>query len=135
MDAPVHFARGKWTVDEIPLENLVGKGILVDVSSRASGNPDYLISREDFLNWEKLQGRIPPGTIVLVRTGWEDFWPDKKRYLGTDQPGDVANLHFPGFSAEAARFLIMERNVGAIGLDTPSLDYGQSKDFPVHRIV
>ena len=135
LDAPVHFARGKWTVDKIPLENLVGKGILVDVSSRTSGNPDYLISREDFLNWEKLQGRIPPGTIVLVRTGWEDFWPDKKRYLGTDQPGDVANLHFPGFSAEAARFLIMERNVGAIGLDTPSLDYGQSKDFPVHRIL
>lgn len=134
IDAPVHFGKGQWTVDKIPLKNLVGKGILVDVSSNASGNPDYLISREDFLNWEERHGRISAGTIVLVRTGWEDFWPDKKQYLGTDKPGDVANLHFPGFSASAAKFLVAERNVGAAGLDTPSIDYGQSKDFPTHRI-
>jgi kynurenine formamidase len=134
VDAPVHFAKGKWTVDEIPIKNLVGKGILIDVSARSLKNPDYLISREDFLEWEKRNGRIPPGTIALVRTGWASFWPDRKKYLGTNKPGDVANLHFPGFSAEAARFLATERDVGAIGLDTPSLDYGQSKDFPAHRI-
>lgn len=134
VDAPVHFAKGKWTVDEIPLKNLVGKGILIDVSSKASGNPDYLISREDFLIWEKRNGRIPAAAIVLVRTGWASFWPNKKQYLGTDKPGDVANLHFPGFSAGAASFLADERKIGAVGLDTPSLDYGQSKDFPAHRI-
>ena len=78
VDAPVHFAKGKWTVDEIPLNNLIGKGILVDVSSLARNNPDYLITRKDFLNWEMQNGHIPPGSIVLVRTGWEDFWPDKK---------------------------------------------------------
>ena len=134
VDAPVHFAKGKWTVDKIPLRNLTGTGILVDVSSKAHGNPDYLISKEDFMNWEKQNGRIPAGTIVLVRTGWASFWPNKKQYLGTDKPGDVANLHFPGFSAEAARFLANDRNIGAIGLDTLSLDYGQSKDFLAHRI-
>ncbi len=134
VDAPVHFARGKWTVEEIPLKNLVGKGILIDVSSKALGNPDYLISLEDIMQWESRNGRIPPESIALVRTGWASFWPDKKRYLGTNKPGDVANLHFPGFSAEAARFLATERKVGAIGLDTPSLDYGQSKDFQAHQI-
>ena len=134
VDAPVHFAEGKRTVDEIPLKNLVGKGVLIDVSARALKDPDYLISREDFLEWEKRNGRIPPGTITLVRTGWASFWPDKKQYLGTNKPGDVANLHFPGFSAGAARFLATERKIGAIGLDTPSLDYGQSKDFQAHRI-
>ena len=134
VDAPVHFAEGKWSVDNIPLHNLIGKGILVDVSSKALGNPDYLISREDFTNWENLNGPILPGTIVLVRTGWESFWPNKKQYLGTDKPGDVTNLHFPGFSEEAARFLSNERKVNAVGLDTPSLDYGQSKDFIAHRV-
>jgi kynurenine formamidase len=134
VDAPVHFAEGKWSVDEIPLNNLIGKGILIDVSKKALGNPDYLISREDFENWESLNGEILPGTIVLVRTGWESFWPDKKQYLGTDKPGDVPNLHFPGFSEGAARFLSNERKVSAIGLDTPSLDYGQSKDFMAHQV-
>jgi kynurenine formamidase len=134
VDAPVHFAEGKWSVDQIPLNNLIGKGILVDVSKNALGNPDYLITREDFEEWEKLHGQILPGTIVLVRTGWESFWPDKKKYLGTDKPGDVPNLHFPGFSEGAARFLSNERKVSAIGLDTPSLDYGQSKSFMAHQV-
>ncbi|MGV7221862.1 MAG: cyclase family protein [Nitrospinales bacterium] len=134
VDAPVHFAEGKWSVDEIPIDNLIGKGILVDVSKKALGNPDYLISRKDFENWENLNGPILPGTIVLVRTGWESFWPDKQKYLGTDKPGDVPNLHFPGFSEDAARFLSNERKVSAIGLDTPSLDHGQSKDFMAHQV-
>ena len=134
IDAPAHFARGKWHVDEIPLDRLIGPGILVDVRSRTKRNPDYLIRKEDFTEWENQHGVIPPGSIILVRTGWEDYWPDKKRYLGSDTPGDVSHLHFPGFGAEAARFLVRERKVRAVGLDTPSLDYGQSKDFIAHQI-
>ena len=134
IDAPAHFARGKWHVDEIPLDRLIGPGILVDVWSRTKRNPDYLIRKEDFIEWENQHGVIPPGSIILVRTGWEDYWPDKKRYLGSDTPGDVSHLHFPGFGAEAARFLVGERKGGAVGLDTPSLDYGQSKDFIAHQI-
>lgn len=134
LDAPAHFARGKWHVDDIPLDRLVAPGIVVDVHIRAMNDPDYLIRRQDFLDWEKLHGKIPKNTTVLVLTGWESFWPDKKKYLGTDQPGDVKNLHFPGFSAEAARFLVDERNVASVGLDTPSLDAGQSRDFIAHQI-
>lgn len=134
LDAPAHFARGKWHVEDIPLDRLVAPGIVVDVRPKVRGNPDYQIGKDDFLDWEKHHGRIPPGTIVLVLTGWESLWPDKKRYLGTDTPGDVDHLHFPGFSAEAARFLAEERKAASVGLDTPSLDYGQSKDFPAHRI-
>ncbi len=134
LDAPAHFARGKWHVDDIPLERLIAPGIVVDVRKRALNDPDYLISRQDFLDWENRHGKIPQNTTVLVLTGWESFWPDKKKYLGTDRPGDVKNLHFPGFSADAARFLVKERHLGAVGLDTPSLDYGQSKDFMAHQI-
>lgn len=134
IDAPVHFAKGKWTVDEIPLNRLIGPAVKVDVSKKARGHPDYLISEQDFLDWEQRHGRIPSGAIVLVRTGWERFWPNKKKYLGTAKPGDTANLHFPGFSREAALFLAQKRKVGSVGLDTASLDYGQSKDFPAHQI-
>jgi kynurenine formamidase len=134
LDAPSHFARGKWHVDEIPLARLIAPGIVVDVRRHALNDPDYLIRREDFLDWEKQHGKIPRNTTVLVLTGWESFWPDKKKYLGTDQPGDVENLHFPGFSGDAARFLVNERGVGSVGLDTPSLDAGQSQDFIAHQI-
>ncbi len=134
LDAPAHFAEGKWHTDDIPMNRLIAPGIVVDVSGNARNRPDYLIRKEDFTAWEAQHGRIPAGAIVLVRTGWEEFWPDKKKYLGTDLPGDVANLHFPGYSAEAARFLTAERNVASVGLDTPSLDRGQSRDFMAHRI-
>jgi len=77
---------------------------------------------------------LPGKSIVLVRTGWEAYWPDKKNYLGSDQPGETADLHFPGFSEASARFLTEERTVLAVGLDTASLDYGQSKDFPAHQV-
>lgn len=134
LDAPVHFAKGGWTVDAIPLNHLVGPGILVDLSAKTRGNPDYLISKADFLEWEAKNGIIKKNRIVLVRTGWERFWPDAKQYLGSDTPGDTANLHFPGFSEEAARFLTGERQVLAVGLDTASLDYGQSRQFRAHQV-
>ena len=134
IDAPAHFARSKWHVDDIPLDRLIAPGIVVDVRKHAAKNPDYLILKQDFLDWEKQHGKIPANVTVLVLTGWESFWPDKKKYLGTDKPGDVGNLHFPGFSGEAARFLVDERKVGSVGLDTPSLDAGQSRDFIAHQI-
>ena len=134
MDAPVHFAKGKWTVDQIPLSSLIGPGVLIDVSSKAVKQPDYLISRQDFLEWESRHGKISEGSIVLVRTGWENFWPDKKQYLGSDKAEDASNLHFPGFSQGAAQFLTAERHVAAVGLDTASLDYGPSVDFPAHQV-
>ena len=134
MDAPVHFAKGKWTVDQIPLSSLIAPGVLIDVSKRAKDHPDTLISKQDILDWETRHGPLPNGSIVLVRTGWEAFWPDKKKYLGSDRAGETADLHFPGFSEEAARFLTHERKVTAVGLDTASLDYGQSKDFPAHQV-
>ncbi len=134
VDAPAHFAEGKWHIDDIPLNRLIAPGVLVDVSHKTLNDPDYLIQVDDFLAWEKMHGKIPSGTIVLVACGWEKFWPDKRSYLGTDKKGDVENLHFPGFSPEAAAFLAQDRKVFAIGLDTPSIDRGQSKDFLAHRV-
>ncbi|MDX1407424.1 MAG: cyclase family protein, partial [Saprospiraceae bacterium] len=88
-------------------------------------------------NWERNHGEIPEGAIVLLRTGFGRFWPDRLRYMGTDQRGPSAALmlHFPGLSPEAARWLVSERSIKAIGIDTPSIDFGRSSDFLAHRIL
>ena len=135
LDAPAHFSEGKRTVDEIPVEQLIGPAAVVDVRTRATMDPDYRLTVEDIQEWERDHGRIPEGAIVLMHSGWGERWPDKKAYLGTDAPGDVENLHFPGFSLEAAEFLLSQRVIDAVGVDTPSIDYGQSKNFTVHRIL
>ncbi|WKK66919.1 cyclase family protein [Lutimonas zeaxanthinifaciens] len=138
IDAPIHFAKGGQTVDEIPLERLIGKGIKVDVSAHALSDTDYLIRIDDFLNWEKENNRtIPENAIVLLQTGHSEYYPQKEKYLGTDQRGNeaVALLHFPGLSPEAAKWLVQERKINAIGIDTPSIDYGQSKNFQSHVIL
>ena len=132
LDAPIHFAKGKQTVDQIPIDKLVGPAIVIDVSAAVTTDRDYRLSPADVSAWEAKHGRIPSGSIVLVHTGWGKFWGDKKAYLGTDKAGDTSNLHFPGISKEAAA-LLAERKVDAVGLDTPSLDHGPSRDFAAHR--
>lgn len=136
-DAPVHFAEGGRTIDQVPVEQLTGEGVLIDVSSKALADPDYLISQADLETWEQNNGQIPDGAIVLVKTGYEKFYYDKEKYTGTTLPGKegVENLHFPGLHPDAAKWLVEHRKIKAFGLDTPSIDYGQSKDFMVHRIL
>ena len=137
IDAPVHFAKGRNSVDEIPLERLMGQAIVVDVTKQCARDRDYLVTETDFINWEKQNGRIASGTIVFLRTGFGRFYPDRKRYLGTEERGAaaVANLHFPGLHPNAARWLLRNRSIKAIGLDTASIDHGQSTLFESHRIL
>jgi kynurenine formamidase len=135
LDAPIHFAEGRQTTEQIPLERLIGPAVVIDVSAAAARDADYRLTREDVLAFEREHGRIEPGTIVLLRTGWSRHWPDRRRYLGDDTPGDASRLHFPSFGEAAARLLVDEREVHALGVDAASLDYGQSRDFRVHRIA
>jgi kynurenine formamidase len=137
IDAPVHFAKGRHSVDVIPLQQLIGSAIIVDVTKQCVRNSDYLVSQADFTDWERRNGRIMPGMIVFLRTGFGRFYPDRKRYLGTDArgPAAVADLHFPGLDPDAARWLTRNRTIKAIGLDTASIDYGQSTLYESHRIL
>lgn len=135
LDAPIHFAEGGWTADEVPLDRLRGPAVVVDVSARADADRDLLIRADDFRAHEAAHGRIPDGAIVLLRTGWSRRWPDEARYLGTAVRGDVEHLHFPGLSEDGARWLVKERGVRGVGIDTASIDRGQSKDFRAHRTL
>ena len=136
IDAPVHFAKGHWSVDQIPLDRLVGDALVVDVTAACASQPDYRVTTDDFTAWERSNGAIPAGAIVLMRTGYSERWPDAARYLGTAERGAaaVAKLHFPGLHPDAARWLV-ERKVKAVGLDTASIDYGQSTLYESHRIL
>ena len=135
LDAPFHFASDGKTVDQIPVRQLIAPAVVIDVSAKATADPDYRLSIEDVRSWEKQHGSIPPGVIVLLRTGWGKRWPDRKQYLGDDTPGDASNLHFPSYGKDSAEYLVNQRHVGALGLDTASIDHGPSKDFIVHRIA
>jgi kynurenine formamidase len=135
LDAPSHFAKNGWAADQIPLSKLVAPGVVLDVSRQAAADPDYRLTAADVLAFEKARGAIPAGAIVLLRTGWGARWPDRKRYLGDDTPGETSRLHFPSYGKESAELLVKERHVAALGLDTASIDYGPSKDFIVHQIA
>lgn len=135
IDAPIHFAEGRLAVDEIPVQKLIAPAIVIDVRSAVEENPDYRLSMRDLETWEARHGPIVQGAVVLMLTGWGKRWPDPIRYLGSSTPSDPKTLHFPGFSKEAADFLVKERHVHGIGIDTPSIDYGSSRDFIVHQII
>jgi len=133
----VHFAQGHQTTDQVPLEHLTGRAVVIDVSERALKDVDYLISVQDIEAWENANGKIPDSTIVLFRTGYGKYYPDAKKYFGTDEKGAgaIPHLHFPGIDPATAEWLSTNRTVKAVGLDTPSIDYGQSKEFKTHQVL
>ena len=134
LDAPIHFSEKGWTSDQIPIDRFIGPAFVIDISAQCASNPDYTLSVQDIMSWEKKHSKIPANSIVLLRTGWGKFWPDKKKYLGDDRPGETSNLHFPSFSKESAEFLVQQRKVKGVGIDTASIDPGTSKDFIAHQI-
>jgi kynurenine formamidase len=137
IDAPIHFAAGRQTVDRIPLNRLMAPAAVLDVSAASAGNVDYQVTVQDLQRWEGTNGELPRGIILLLRTGFSARWPDAARYLGTAERGGaaVAKLHFPGLHPDAARWLLANRSVAAVGIDTASIDYGQSTLFETHRAL
>jgi kynurenine formamidase len=137
IDAPKHFALSSHTVDQIPVEHLVGTAIVIDVTKQSEADRDYQVTVADFTAWESQNGQIPNGAIILLRTGLARHWPDRVKDMGTDErgAGAVPKLHFPGLHPDAARWLTLNKSINAIGLDTPSIDYGQSTMFESHQIL
>lgn len=132
IDAPNHFEPNQPSVDQIPAERLFAPGAVIDVAPLAEQDADFQLRVQDVERWEREHGRIPQGAVVLISTGWARFWNNYDRYKNQDVRG---RMHFPGFSAESARFLVEQRDVRGIGVDTLSIDRGLSEDFPVHHIV
>jgi D-alanyl-D-alanine dipeptidase/kynurenine formamidase len=135
LDAPIHFAERRWTADAIPVDRLLGPGVVLDVTAAVAENRDYRLTVGDVRRFETRHGTIPAGAFVLLRTGWDVYWPNRGLVFGDDTPGRTTDLHFPSYGREAAELLVRERRVAALAVDTPSIDYGPSRDFVVHRIA
>ena len=129
LDAPAHFAAGAWTVEQIPAEHLVRPLAVMDVSGNVKGNPDYAVTVEDIAAWEDAHGMIPAGAVVMAYTGWDERW-DSQREFRNEQADHLT--HYPGFSLEAAKFLVETREVVGLGIDTMSVDIGATETYPVH---
>ena len=133
LDAPIHFAEGALPADQVPVDQLIGPGVVIDVTAQAAKDVDYLVTVDDIEAHEQVHGQIPESAIVLINTGRAGLYPDREKYMGTAERGPeaVAKLHFPGLSKEGAELLVARR-IGAVGIDTPSIDYGHSKTFDTH---
>ena len=134
LDAPIHFAEGRQSVEQIPIERLVAPGVKINISEQAGRDRDYRLTAADIAAWEAQAGRVPENAIVLIETGWGRYWGDRLMYLGSDREGDASDLHFPGIGRDAAELLV-ERRVGLVGIDTASLDHGPSRDFITHQVL
>lgn len=134
IDAPCHFHKDRWKVAEIPLERLVGPAVVVNIASRALDDPDTFLNQADLEAWEDDYTQIPEGAIVLMNSGWDAYWPNKTAIFG-NAIGDTSDLHFPGFDPQAVDWLIEERGIAGIGVDTPSTDHDPSTSYGVHAIV
>ncbi len=137
IDAPAHFGKGRMSVDRLPLESLMAPAVVIDITQASAANADYRVTVEDVSRFEQQHGAIPSGSIVLLKTGFASRWPNVETYLGTAERGEagVAKLHFPGLHPDTATWLVSNRSVKAVGIDTASIDYGQSMLYETHRIL
>ena len=135
MDAPSHYSnkQGALSIHQIPPQSLIGPGVVIDISDRASKDPRASVTKNDLLMWEDKHGQIPEGAIVLMNSGWQKNFYNDRAFWGSDSP-DFATHVNPGFSLEAAKFLL-KRNIHGIGVDNGNLDVGGDANFPVHQLL
>jgi kynurenine formamidase len=131
LDAPAHFAPKGVTAERLEASSLIVPAAVIDLRERARKNADAVVTLDDLKAWEKTHGPLPKKCGVFLNSGWDAKAGDAKAFLGQD---DSKTLHFPGFSKEACEFLLAEREVAGLGVDTLSLDFGASKDFAVHKL-
>ncbi len=132
MNAPNSFHPGGIGIDEYAPESLVRPAVVIDVRDRTRFNPDYVITEQDVRGWERRHGRIKPGSVVLFYTGWQELWDSPEQFFNQDAGG---GLHFPGIGAETTAFLLAERNIAGVGIDTHGADPGQDPMFSTNTLV
>lgn len=128
--APVHFRHSGRSIDDIPPDQLVAPAVNIYIEQQAAANRDYLLAADDIILWEQAHGRIEDNSVVLINSGWSSFW-NTDTYWGKDESG----LHFPGISTDAATFLLQERRIIGLGIDTAGIDGGQSTDFATNILL
>jgi kynurenine formamidase len=132
MDVPAHFVTGGRFSPQIPLDELVRPLAVVDISRRAASNPDAEVLVSDLVAFERSEGRIKRGSVVAMDSGWAARSGSVAAYRNVGADG---LQHFPGFSKAAVEWLVAERDIAGIGVDTLSLDPGRSQTFDAHFAI
>ena len=130
--APAHFHEGQPFADELDPADFFRPAVVLDVRAATVRDPDFTLGVPDIRQWEAVCGPIPPDSAVIMWTGFEDRWGDPAAYLNADAAG---RLHYPGFGAEAARWLIEQRSIGALGIDTMGIDPGADTSYAANQLL
>jgi kynurenine formamidase len=131
IDAPSHFINGARSIHQLTLQELISPTCVIDIREQVSRDPDYVLTRDDVLRWESVQGKITVGHIVIIFTGWSQYWQDANKYFNADAQGIS---HFPGVDVSAAE-LFVQREIVGLGIDTASVDCGSTQNYPVHHVL
>jgi len=137
VDSPSHLGEGKWTIDQIPFNRLSGPGVVIDISRKADKDPDALLEVKDIKAWERLHGKVPQGAVVIMNSGWYNYYGDKKYYNWEEgyPENDTEHMHFPGFSPQAVDYLVKNSQIVGIAVDTLSIDRAQNLKFEAHQVM
>lgn len=131
LDSPSHCSADGVTAERVDPASFVAPAAVIDIRERVTKDADAAVTLDDLKAWEKAHGRLPKGCAVCLNSGWDAKAGDAKAFLGTDASNA---LHFPGFSKPAAEFLVSERDVAGLLVDTLSIDTGAATDFAVHKV-
>lgn len=132
MNAPNSFYPTGMSIDQYSASSLIVPAVVIDICAAAAKNHDYHLTITDVLNWEAQHGKIPVRNMVLLYTGWQAKWADTTAFFNQDEQGI---MHFPGFGRDATQFLLQERQIVGVGIDTHGVDPGQDTSFTTNRLV
>jgi kynurenine formamidase len=133
MNAANSFIEGDRTaITDYPAEQRVVPAAVIDVSAKCAANADYQLTQQDVLDWEAQHGRIAAGTFVIMLTGWEDKWGSPKAFINQDAKG---NLHFPGFAGATSAWLLSDRQIAGVGIDTHGVDPGLDTSYATNTAM
>lgn len=140
IDSPFHFYPNAPTITDLPTKNFFVPLVIIDISKRASNNPDAEVNIDDIKQYESNYGTIKHNSFIAMRSGWTKRWSSKEQYLNRDNSMTSklykgGRMRFPGFSVDSVKWLISERNISGIGVDTLSFDAGVVDSFPVHQVL
>lgn len=130
IDMPSHFYEGARTAPELRPDELALAAVVIRIAEQAAHVSDCVLGLDDVHAFERKHGRIPRHAAVLMDSGWQNRVSDPAHFTNANPDGTFA---FPGFDADAVKFLVDERQISCIGVDTLSLDRGSSTTYPAHQ--
>ena len=127
LDPPAHWAPEYPAIDELPATYAIRPLVVISIVEQVAKNPGYSLQVSDIKRWETKHGKIPAGSVVMVRSDWSKDWPD---------PALATRKVFPGVSLAALKFLHEKRHIlfhGHEPLDTDTTSTLEGEYWLMHH--